>query len=124
MLDLLKKFINSDTTRYDLNDEELEKLGREISMFWEGNVWKVVIKPFLEDCVLNDAENLFTEGVNYTEKQMREIIGSVRRVKAFKDEFRDWEEKTRIATDRLKDKLKRSKEGTQNKGTRRNPPRR
>ncbi len=102
MKNLLKRFFDGAIKEeVKLTDEELSNLGEEIQNWQRSQFWNIIINPFMEDCSLNEMENLFNNGINYNNEEKNAIIRMVRLTKAFKDEIRVWQDRCNQAKQRL-----------------------
>ena len=89
----------------ELSEEDLSNLGDEIQIWMKSRFWILIVKPFLEDSSLNEAENLFKNGIDYTNEEKNAVIRMVRLTMAFKEEIERWESRCNQAKSSLAKKV-------------------
>jgi len=94
----------------DISNEEIMRLADAVRLFQKSELWLKVIQPYIENSVINEACNLFNNGVEFNNEQKNIIIANVRFALGFKNRLKQVETEGELAKQRFL-KKQRPKKG-------------
>lgn len=107
MKDLLKRLFNEplkapkEEKDKVFSDEQRQELGEAVKIFWKSAIWLKVLQPYIEDKVIAEASNMFTNGIGYSNEDKNQVITAVRLALGLKDELKKIETEGDLAKERL-----------------------